>query len=353
MSVIDVGGQVRQGEELNITAIQEWLFQQGIYLKGTPKITQYSGGASNWTYRIECDNHDLILRRPPSGTKAKSAHDMVREYRVQKALKPLYPMVPEMVALCTDHTVIGCDFYVMERIEGIILRADLPQDLSLSRDQLKVLCTNMLDSLIALHQLPYQGTDLEMLGKGEGYCRRQVEGWDKRYEKALTPDVPNFSEIRQWLHAHVPQDIKTCVIHNDWRFDNLILDRQQPTSIIGVLDWEMTTLGDPLMDLGCALAYWVQDDDNAILKSMRRQPTYLQGMFLRQEVVDYYLQKTGLHTNNWTFYEVFGLFRLAAILQQIYYRYYHKETQNPDFKNFGSFVENLYERCLQLTLQNP
>lgn len=353
MSVIDVGGQVRQGEELNITAIQDWLFQQGICLKGTPKITQYSGGASNWTYRIECDSHDLILRRPPSGTKAKSAHDMVREYRVQKALKPLYPMVPEMVALCTDHTVIGCDFYVMERIEGIILRADLPQDLSLSRDQLKVLCTNMLDSLIALHQLPYQGTDLEMLGKGEGYCRRQVEGWDKRYEKALTPDVPNFSAIRQWLHAHVPQDSKTCVIHNDWRFDNLILDRQQPTSIIGVLDWEMTTLGDPLMDLGCALAYWVQDDDNATLKSMRRQPTYLQGMFLRQEFVDYYLQKTGLQTNNWTFYEVFGLFRLAAILQQIYYRYYHKETQNPDFKNFGSFVENLYERCLQLTLQNP
>lgn len=353
MSVIDVGGQVRQGEELNITAIQDWLFQQGICLKGTPKITQYSGGASNWTYRIQSDNYDLILRRPPSGTKAKSAHDMVREYRVQKALKPLYPMVPEMVALCTDHTVIGCDFYVMERIEGIILRADLPQDLSLSRDQLKVLCTNMLDSLIALHQLSYQGTDLEMLGKGEGYCRRQVEGWDKRYEKALTPDVPNFSAVRQWLHAHVPQDSKTCVIHNDWRFDNLILDRQQPTSIIGVLDWEMTTLGDPLMDLGCALAYWVQDDDNAILKSMRRQPTYLQGMFLRQEVVDYYLQKTGLETNNWTFYEVFGLFRLAAILQQIYYRYYHKETQNPDFKNFGSFVENLYERCLQLTLQNP
>ncbi|AQZ81969.1 phosphotransferase family protein [Acinetobacter calcoaceticus] len=353
MSVIDVGGQVRQGEELNITAIQNWLFQQGICLKGTPKITQYSGGASNWTYRIECDNHDLILRRPPSGTKAKSAHDMVREYRVQKALKPLYPMVPEMVALCTDHTVIGCDFYVMERIEGIILRADLPQDLSLSRDQLKVLCTNMLDSLIALHQLPYHGTDLEMLGKGEGYCRRQVEGWDKRYEKALTPDVPNFSAIRQWLHAHVPQDSKTCVIHNDWRFDNLILDRQQPTSIIGVLDWEMTTLGDPLMDLGCALAYWVQDDDNATLKFMRRQPTYLQGMFLRQEVVDYYLQKTGLQTNNWSFYEVFGLFRLAAILQQIYYRYYHKETQNPEFKNFGIFVENLYERCLQLTLQNP
>jgi len=293
MSVIDVGGQVRQGEELNITAIQDWLFQQGICLKGTPKITQYSGGASNWTYRIESDNHDLILRRPPSGTKAKSAHDMVREYRVQKALKPLYPMVPEMVALCTDHTLIGCDFYVMERIEGIILRADLPQDLSLSRDQLQSSLYKYAGFFNRLTSNSLiKGTDLEMLGKGEGYCRRQVEGWDKRYEKALTPDVPNFSAVRQWLYAHVPQDSKTCVIHNDWRFDNLILDRQQPTSIIGVLDWEMTTLGDPLMDLGCALAYWVQDDDNATLKSMRRQPTYLQGMFLRQEVVDYYLQKT-------------------------------------------------------------
>lgn len=350
MSVIDVGSQIRQGEELDIAVIQDWLFQHGIYLKGVPKITQYSGGASNWTYRIECDNYDLILRRPPSGTKPKSAHDMVREYRIQKALKPLFPAVPEMVALCTDQTVLGCDFYVMKRIEGIILRADLPHGLNLDVDQLQALCINMLESLIALHQLPYKGTDLEVLGKGDGYCRRQVEGWDKRYEKALTPDVPNFSEIRQWLYAHIPEDSCTCVIHNDWRFDNLILDVQQPTSIIGVLDWEMTTLGDPLMDLGCALAYWVQDDDNITLKSMRRQPTHLKGMFSRQEVVDYYLQKTGLHTDNWTFYEVFGLFRLAAILQQIYYRYYHNETQNSDFKSFGLFVENLYVRCLHLIL---
>jgi len=351
MSIIDVGGAVRRGEELDIKAVDQWLKEQRIVLNGTPQVTQYSGGASNWTYRIRYDNRDLILRRPPAGTKAKSAHDMNREYKVQKALKPLYPLVPDMVALCTDESVIGCDFYVMDRIEGVIPRADLPEDLNFTPKKVNQLCMNTIDALIALHQVPYQGTDLEDLGKGDGYCRRQVEGWIKRYEKAKTPDVPSFEAIRTWLLNHIPQDVKTCVIHNDWRFDNVILDPEDPTRLIGVLDWEMATLGDPLMDLGCALAYWIQEDDSVLLKSTRRQPTHLKGMFNRKEVVKYYLQKTGLQTDNWNFYEVFGLFRLAAIVQQIYYRYYHKETQNPAFKDFGVFVEAMFARCLQLTWQ--
>ena len=351
MNVIDVGGAVRQGEELDIKAVDQWLKEQGIVLNGMPQVTQYSGGASNWTYRILYDNRDLILRRPPAGTKAKSAHDMNREYKVQKSLKPLYPLVPDMVALCTDESVIGCDFYVMDRIEGVIPRADLPEELNFTPKKVNQLCMNTIDALIALHQVPYKGTDLEDLGKGDGYCRRQVEGWIKRYEKVKTPDVPSFEAIRTWLQNHIPKDVKTCVIHNDWRFDNVILDPKDPTRLIGVLDWEMATLGDPLMDLGCALAYWIQDDDSVLLKSTRRQPTHLKGMFSRKEVVKYYLQKTGLQTDNWNFYEVFGLFRLAAIVQQIYYRYYHKETQNPAFKDFGVFVEAMFVRCLQLTWQ--
>ena len=348
MSVIDIGGGVRQGEELNIGAVETWLKQQGVDLIGTAKVTQYSGGASNWTYRIEYDNRDLILRRPPAGTKAKSAHDMVREYQIQKALKASYPLVPDMVALCTDESVIGCDFYLMDRIEGIIPRAELPADLDLTENQVNDLCRNVVDALIALHQVPYQGSALQAFGKGQGYSRRQVEGWDKRFNQARTPDVPTFESVRLWLLTHIPEDVKTCVIHNDWRFDNVILDPAQPTRLIGVLDWEMATLGDPLMDLGCALAYWVQADDAAVLRLQRRQPTHLKGMFTRQEVVDYYLKKTGLQTDNWIFYEVFGLFRLAGIAQQIYYRFYHKETQNPAFKDFGIFVNALHKRCLKL-----
>lgn len=352
MSMIDTAGTVRQGEELDIAAVANWLRAQGIDLRGNAVVTQYAGGASNWTYRIEYDNQDLILRRPPAGTKAKSAHDMVREYKVQNALKPTYPLVPTMRALCTDESILGCDFYVMQRLEGIIPRANLPEDVHLNSQEVTQLCTNVLDALIDLHAVDYQGTALETIGKGEGYCQRQVEGWDKRYEKARTLNVPSFKLVRRWLKKHIPADSKTCVIHNDWRFDNVVLDPKQPTRVIGVLDWEMATLGDPLMDLGSALAYWVQADDNLILRSMRRQPTHLNGMFTRQEVVQYYLSKTGMQTTNWTFYEVFGVFRLAVIAQQIYYRYYHKQTNNPAFKNFWVVIHALHIRCLKLMAQH-
>lgn len=348
MSVIDVGGNVREGEELDIVAVENWLKTQGVDLQGQVEVTQYSGGASNWTYRLKYDNTDLILRRPPKGTKAKSAHDMAREYHVQKNLAPFYSALPEMVALCQDESVIGCDFYVMKRIKGIIPRAKLPPELQFDEVDVHQLCTNVIDKLIELHQVPYQGTELEQLGKGDGYCRRQVEGWDARYAKAHTLNVPSFKFVRKWLHDNIPPDSKTCIIHNDWRFDNVILDPKNPTEVIGVLDWEMATLGDPLMDLGSALAYWVEETDHHIFKSTRRQPTNLKGMFTRKEVVKYYLDKTGLHTDNWTFYEVFGIFRLAVIAQQIYYRYYHKQTNNPAFKDFWIVIHALHIRALKL-----
>ena len=348
MSVIDVGHSVRDGEELYVNAVESWLVEQGQVLVGPVEVTQYSGGASNWTYRLKYQNADLILRRPPAGTKAKSAHDMAREYHIQNALKDFYPAVPHMVALCQDESVIGCDFYVMNRIEGIIPRADLPKALNFDEQQVHQLCVNMIDKLVELHQVNYRNTALEEFGKGDGYCYRQVEGWDLRYEKAKTLNVPSFKYIRKWLKENTPTDSKTCFIHNDWRFDNLILDPKHPTQIIGVLDWEMATLGDPLMDLGTALAYWVEENDSPIFKATRRQPTHLKGMFTRQQVVNYYLEKTGMQTENWTFYEVFGIFRLAVIAQQIYYRYYHNQTTNPAFKDFWIIIHALHIRALKL-----
>lgn len=289
------------------------------------------------------------MRRPPAGTKAKSAHDMVREYTVQQALAGLYPYVPNMVALCTDESVIGCDFYLMERVAGIIPRAELPKGINLTTEQTRELCRNVIDALIDLHEVDYQANQaLASLGKGEGYCERQVMGWDKRYEKAKTLNVPSFKLVRDWLKNNIPADSKTCVIHNDWRFDNVILNPHNPTEVIGVLDWEMATLGDPLMDLGSALAYWVEADDNLVMQQSRRQPTHLEGMMTRDEVVAYYLERTGMQVDNWTFYEVFGLFRLAGIAQQIYYRYYHKQTDNPAFKNFWIIIHVLHAKCLAL-----
>ena len=350
--VIDVAGAVRAGEELNTAAIDGWMKQQRPMLVGLPKVTQFAGGASNWTYRLEYANGDFILRRPPAGTKAKSAHDMGREFRMQSGLKPVYPVVPEMVGLCQDEAVIGAEFYVMERLAGIIPRKNMPRGLQLDAATTRKLCTNVLDKLVELHRVDYKAAGLESLGKGSGYCRRQIEGWSDRYEKARTWNVPSYQRVRAWLKANAPDDVATCVIHNDWRFDNVVLDAADPTRVIGVLDWEMATLGDPLMDLGNSLAYWVQAGDNKLMQATRRQPTHLAGMLKREEVIEYYLSASGLDkkvsARDFVFYEVYGLFRLAVIAQQIYYRYHHRQTRNPAFKNFWILVNYFDWRCKAL-----
>jgi len=342
---LDQSGGVRVGEELDVAAVDAWLKTQLPALQGMPEVTQYSGGASNWTYRLLYANDDLILRRPPAGTKAKSAHDMGREYRIQRALKPVFPYVPTMRAHCADASVIGAEFYVMERVAGIIPRKNLPRDVQLSPAQVRTLCLNVLDALIALHRVDYQAAGLGDIGAGAGYTRRQIDGWSKRYTDARTWNVPRGRKIMAWLKANLPAQELICVTHNDFRFDNVVLDPQDPTRIVGILDWELATLGDPLMDLGNLLAYWVQADDDFLAQSTRRQPTHLPGMLTRREVVDYYCGKTGLQPQNWAFYEVYGLFRLSGIAQQIYYRYYHRQTRNRAFRKFWIFVHYLHWRC--------
>lgn len=336
---------MRAGEELDVLKVDAWLKGQVPGLSGSPEVTQYSGGASNWTYRLRYDSHDLVLRRPPEGTRAKSAHDMSREYRIQRALGPVFPFVPEMIAFCDDATVIGCEFYVMRRLDGLILRKNPPRELALTPEQTRLLCLNVIDTLIALHGVDVEAAGLAGFGKGAGYARRQIEGWSDRYRKARTWNVPRFEGVMTWLAEHTPEDAGTCLVHNDFRFDNVVLDAKDPTRIVGVLDWEMATLGDPLMDLGNALAYWVQADDDFFIRSLRRQPTHLPGMLTRREVVEYYARKTGRRADNWAFYEVYGLFRLAAIAQQIYYRYQQGQTRNPAFRNFWMFVTYLGWRC--------
>lgn len=339
---------MRPGEALNVTAVDAWLKARVTGLSGAPDVTQYSGGASNWTYRLRYDTHDLVLRRPPAGTKARSAHDMGREYGIQKALKPFFPLAPEMIAFCDDTAVIGCEFYVMARIEGLILRRNPPRDLVLTPEVTRRLCLNAVDTLVALHGVKIEGTPLADIGKGAGYARRQIVGWSDRYRKARTWNVGRFDRVMNWLEAHVPDDVAATVIHNDFRFDNMVLDPADPTRIVGVLDWEMATIGDPLMDLGNALAYWVQKDDDFFIRALRRQPTHLPGMLTRREVVKHYCARTGRTVSNWTFYEVYGLFRLAVIAQQIYYRYQRGESRNQAFRNFWLFVNYLGWRCGKL-----
>ena len=344
-TVVDKANQVRQGEELAIETIDPWLKQQGIELTGRPSVTQYSGGASNWTYCLGYDNKELILRRAPEGTKAKGAHDMGREYRLQKALKPVYRYVPEMLAFCDDTSVLSTDFYVMEKLTGIIPRKNLPRGLSTTKTQTETLCKNVLDCMIELHKVDYKTAGLDKLAKGEGYIQRQISGWSERFRNAKTWNVPSGKFVINWLENNMPATERICLTHNDFRFDNVVLSADDYTQVIGVLDWELATLGDPLMDLGNTLAYWVEAGDDFLAQSTRRQPTHLDGMMTRQQVVDYYLAKMEIDCDDFTFYEVYGLFRLAGIVQQIYYRYHHKQTNNPAFKQFWIFVHYLLWRC--------
>lgn len=336
---------MRRGEELDLAAVDAWLRQSLGDLGGAPVVTQYSGGASNWTYRLRYPRRDLVLRRPPAGTKARSAHDMGREFRVQQALAPHFPLVPRVLVLCEDEAVIGAPFYVMERLDGLVPGRDFPAGTRLDPSTARRLSLAFVDTLAALHRIEPATVGLEGLGKGAGYARRQIAGWDERYEKARTWNVPSFRRVRTWLAAHVPEDVAACVIHNDFRLDNLVLDRTDPARILGVLDWEMATVGDPLMDLGNTLAYWVEAGDSFLWRPLRRQPSHLPGMLTRAELVARYFERSGLAPRDLTFYEVYGLFRLAGIAQQIYYRYHHRQTRNPAFRHFWLLVHVLEQRC--------
>jgi len=351
--LLDQAGAVRRGEEIDAAKVDAFLKGIDASLVGAPEITQFPGGASNLTYLLRYPGRELVLRRPPFGHRAKGAHDMLREARVMTALKAVYPYVPTVVATSESPEVMDCSFYVMERIPGIIPRRDLPQGLNLGEADIGRLCRNVIDKLIELHQVDIKAAGLESLGKGEGYVRRQLEGWSDRCRKARVDGSGDFKTVMAWLAAKMPpNDVAIRVIHNDYRFDNVVLNPANPFEVVGVLDWEMATLGDPLMDLGNTLAYWVQPDDEPQFKAMRRQPTHLPGMFSRQEVIAYYGEKTGYRVDNFDFYLIFGLFRLAVIIQQIYYRYHHGQTRNPEFAEFGEVAKYLEQRCLRLIDQS-
>lgn len=348
-AAVDQARDVRDEDRLDVDRVDAFFKQQISGLHGRPTIRQFPGGASNLTYLVSYGEREMVLRRPPAGVKAKSAHDMLREAHVMAALKPHYPHVPAILASCDDHSVLGYDFYVMERLHGIILRSDLPPDLGLDEAGVRQLCLGFIDRLVELHKVDASQPELAGIGKGEGYITRQVDGWSDRWRQALTDATDPCTDVLAWLaQKQPPGETAICVIHNDYRFDNVVLDPEHPLDIIGVLDWEMTTLGDPLMDLGSSLAYWVQADDDAVFQSFRRQPSHVPGMLARREVVDYYGERSGWSVDNFDFYEVFGLFRLMVIIQQIYRRFVLGQTTNPQFAGFGQAAGYMGQRCRRL-----
>jgi aminoglycoside phosphotransferase (APT) family kinase protein len=341
---------VRAEDAIDVAAVDRWVrgLVDGLGA-GEPEVRQFRGGASNLTYLLRYPGRDLVLRRPPAGTKAASAHDMRREYDVQRLLRPHFAAVPQMLAYATDEdSPVGSECYVMAHVPGVILRRDMPEELRVDAVAAATLAERFVDTLALLHTVDIDAAGLGALDRGVGYARRQVAGWSRRYRQARTDDVPDGAAVMAWLAQHVPDDVAHALVHGDWRFDNLVLD-PDTLDVRAVLDWEMATIGDPLMDLGAALAYWVQTDDDPAFQQVRRQPTHLPGMPTRDQVVERYLQHSGLTLPvEWTFYEVYGLFRLAVIAQQIWYRVRAGQTTNPDFAVFGRVVGTLMVRCAEL-----
>jgi aminoglycoside phosphotransferase (APT) family kinase protein len=346
---VDEPRQVRTGEELDVERLVAYLRERVPELARLREleIRQFPSGHSNLTYLVRANDREYVLRRPPFGSKVKSAHDMGREANVLSKIHPIYPLAPEPLVYCEDESIIGAKFYLMRRIRGIILRKTFPPGLELEPSAVRRLHERFIDNLATLHELDFEAAGLAELGRPQGYVQRQVEGWTKRYAGSQTDEIASVPRVAEWLAAHLPAESGAALIHNDYKLDNVVLDSGDPTRIIGVLDWEMTTLGDPLMDLGTTLSYWIGATDSEPMKMLGWGPTLVPGSLTRKELAARYAEQTGRDVSNILFYFCFGLFKTAVVIQQIYYRYKQGLTKDERFAPLIVGVELLCNRACE------
>lgn len=334
---IDQPKEVREGEELDTDSLAKWIRQERPALAGDIEVRQFRSGHSNLTYLLRIDGRELVLRRPPFGAeKISRGHDMSREYSILSHLEGVFDKIPAPIAFCEDPKVIGAPFYLMERVKGVILRGNKPDVDGLDEPTMRRLSEAFVDTLVEVHDIDLAEAKLEDFGKPDGYVERQVTGWIGRYEKAQTDEIEAMDRAGRWLADNMPGEVGASVIHNDFKYDNLVLDPDKlaatdPNPVRAILDWEMATVGDPLMDLGTTLAYWVEPDDSDFIKALSFGPTLMPGNFTRRELVERYAQKSGRSIDDIVFYFVYGLYKVAVIGQQIYYRFEAGYTDDERF----------------------
>jgi aminoglycoside phosphotransferase (APT) family kinase protein len=342
----DQTSAVRPGEELDLAKLEPFLRNHFPVEAGPLVVRQFPSGHSNLTYCVLLGAREFVLRRPPFGSKVKSAHDMGREFRVLSKLHSTYLPAPNVLLYCDDDSILGAPFYIMEPIRGIILRRNLPPGLVFSAETARRLSESFLDNLAFLHSLDYAAIGLADLGKPQGYLDRQVRGWTERYYGAKTHEYPEVEKISAWMAEHIPSTSGATLIHNDYKYDNLVLDPGNLTKIVGVLDWEMCTIGDPLSDLGTALAYWVDAQDPEDLQKIRWGPTTVPGSMTRAQLLERYALATGRDVSGMDFYLTFARFKIAVIIQQIYYRYHSGLTKDERFASMPGIVALLLRASL-------
>ncbi|MFK8103519.1 MAG: phosphotransferase family protein [Saprospiraceae bacterium] len=334
--------QVRAGEELPVDALKAFLQAQQLIerVDSELSVTQFSNGFSNLTYLLKIEGKEMVLRRPPFGA-IKRGHDMGREFKVLSNLHRAFKKAPQAYAYNEDPAIMGASFYLMEKMEGIILSTREAKQRAISAEEFPVIADSWLDTFVELHGVDYEEIGLSDLGRPEGYVGRQVSNWGKQYIKASTQEVPEAFKVMEWMVANQPKEYDFSLIHNDYKYDNIVFADDTWTKVSAVLDWEMCTLGDPLMDLGTSMAYWTMAADGPLVAQGIPSPTLMPGNPSRSEMVERYAQKSGRSISNLVFYYVYGLFKLAVIAQQIYYRYHKGLTTDKRFAQLDKAAQFL------------
>lgn len=339
---------VRTGEELDVEALRTYL-NAALGSDGSSlEIRQFPGGHSNLTYLIRYGSSEFVLRRPPVGPVAPTAHDMPREYKLLERVHPLFPLAPKPILLCEDVSVIGVPFYLMERRSGVIVRSSVPPAIGDNNSVRRAVSAAVIETLVKLHAVDIQESGIVKLGKPIGFVGRQVDGWAKRWDRSKTGELQQMEEVIQWLRERLPVDDGegATIVHNDFKLDNVMLDEQEPTRVVAVLDWEMSTVGDPLIDVGLFLAYWTMKgtETNSSLRAITTGP----GWLTREEIIDLYERATGRNLSRIVFYETFARFKVAVVIQQIYFRYVCGQTRDERFANLDVMVNQLAQDALDL-----
>ncbi len=316
--------------------------------EGVPEILQFEGGKANLTYLLQYPGQEYVLRRPPLGPVAPKAHDMGREYRVLSVLYQKYRLAPRAFFFSEDPEVVGAPFLVMERRKGIVIRRDMPARYLNRPELFRRLSEAMVDALAELHAVEPSSVGLEKLGRVEGFMERQVEGWFQRWEGAKNEEFPAVADLMAWFRGNIPEPLSESVVHNDFKLDNMMVEAADPARLVGIFDWDMCTLGDPLADLGSLLAYWTEAGDSQDRSAFRVMPTHLPGFYTRSEVVARYAEKSGHKLDSMRFYEIFSLFKVAVVIQQIYVRWVRGQTKDERFADFGPRVKGMMNAAADL-----
>ncbi len=338
---------VRSGENLNPELLKPFLEQHFNLENESLQIKQFGSGHSNLTYELRVGEWEAVLRRPPHGPVAPKAHDMEREYSILQDVNHVFPLAPKPYLFSNNISIVGSPFYVMERKRGFVYDTSFPNEVNASTKFCRSLSETMVDTLVNLHSIEYKNTRLAEITHPKGFMERQVHGWIARYIKARTHEVEGVDELTKWLVSNIPTSQEATIIHYDYKLNNSMFSFEDPTEMIGLFDWEMTTVGDPLADVGAAMSYWNEADDPELLKLGLGKPsvTLRDGFFTKKEFIELYAKKSGRDVTNIHYYTTFAYFKLAVICQQIYYRWKKGQTKDPRFANFHLFVNSLIKHA--------